>query len=74
MEVKVGDTVKQGDLLGLCGNTGNASQPHIHSNLHDDLRGYKANALPAQFSKIVVDGEVKEEYEPSRFQQVSNLV
>jgi murein DD-endopeptidase MepM/ murein hydrolase activator NlpD len=71
--VKVGDTDKQADLLGLCGNMGNTSQPHIHFNLQDALRGYKANALPAQFVKIVVDGEVKEEYEPIRFQWVSNI-
>ncbi|MEI8232637.1 MAG: M23 family metallopeptidase [bacterium] len=71
--VKVGDTVKQGYLLGLCGNTGNTSQPHIHFNLQDNLRGYKANPLPAQFKKIIVNGEIKENYEPVRFEQVSNI-
>jgi hypothetical protein len=70
--VKVGDQVKQGQKLGLCGNSGNTSQPHIHFNLQDHLISYKAKALPAQFSKIIVDGEVKENYEPVRFQQISN--
>jgi hypothetical protein len=70
--VKVGETVRQGGLLGLCGNSGNTSQPHIHFNLQDDIRSYKANALPAQFLKILVDEKVKENYEPTRFQQVSN--
>jgi murein DD-endopeptidase MepM/ murein hydrolase activator NlpD len=70
--VKVGDKVKQGDLLGLCGNTGNTSQPHIHFNLQDNLLGYKGNPLPAQFTKIIVNGVVKENYEPVRFEQVSN--
>ncbi|PTM58445.1 M23 family metallopeptidase [Desmospora activa] len=28
--VNVGDTVEQGDLIGLCGNSGNSSEPHIH--------------------------------------------
>lgn len=71
--IKVGDKVKQGQKLGLCGNTGNTSQPHIHYNLQDDLRGYKAKALPAQFMKITVNGVIQAECEPIRFQQVSNL-
>jgi murein DD-endopeptidase MepM/ murein hydrolase activator NlpD len=28
--VKVGDTVKVGDLLGKCGNSGNSSEAHLH--------------------------------------------
>lgn len=71
--VKVGDHVKQGDLLGLCGNSGNTSQPHIHYNLQDNLLGYKASPLLAQFSKIIVNGETKENYEPVRFDKVSNI-
>jgi hypothetical protein len=70
--VKVGEKVKQGQKLGLCGNTGNTNQPHIHYNLQDHLLGYKAKALFAQFVKIRVDGEVEKSYEPVRFQQVSN--
>lgn len=73
IRVKIGDSVKQGEILGLCGNTGNTTQPHIHYNLQDNLRGYNANALPAQFEKILVNGEVKENYEPVRFQQVANV-
>lgn len=72
--VTVGDRVKQGDLLGLCGNTGNTSQPHIHFNLQDNLLGYKANPLPAQFTNIIVNGEIKESYEPVRFERVSNIL
>ncbi|OGD63032.1 hypothetical protein A2160_05300 [Candidatus Beckwithbacteria bacterium RBG_13_42_9] len=73
IKVKVGDKVKQGQILGLCGNTGNTTQPHIHFNLQDGPLMHKAKALPAQFAKIMVDGEVKTNFEPVRFQEVSNI-
>lgn len=73
VQVKVGDHVKKGDLLGLCGNTGNTSEPHIHFNLQDGPRMHTAKALPAQFDRITVDGEVKMKYEPIRKQMVANL-
>lgn len=70
--VKVGDKVKQRDVIGLCGNTGNTTQPHIHFNLQDGPLMHKAKALPAQFRKILVDGMEKVNYEPVRGQKVSN--
>lgn len=30
VKVKVGDQVKRGDIIGLCGNSGNSSEAHIH--------------------------------------------
>ena len=73
IKVKVGDKVKQGDLLGLCVNTGNTSEPHIHYQLQDNALPHKATGLPAQFAKINVNGELKENYEPERGQRVSNI-
>ena len=72
IRVKVEDLVKQGDVIGLCGNTGNTQQPHVHFNLQDGPLMHKANALPAQFKKILVDGKGKMNYEPIRGQKVSN--
>ena len=59
IQVKVGDKIKQGDVVGLCGNTGNTFQPHIHFNLQDGALMHKANALPAQFTHILVNGKRK---------------
>ena len=73
IRVKVGDKIKQRNVLGLCGNTGNTSQPHIHYNPQGGPLMHKAKALPAQFEKILVDGEIKFNYEPIRGQKVSNV-
>jgi murein DD-endopeptidase MepM/ murein hydrolase activator NlpD len=72
IKVKVGDEVKQGDIIGLCGNTGNTSQPHVHFNLQDNSLMHKAKALPAQFKEIIVNGETKENFEPIKGDKVSN--
>ena len=35
IRVQVGAKVKQGTVLGQCGNSGNSSQPHLHFQLQD---------------------------------------
>jgi hypothetical protein len=35
IKVKVGAKVKRGEVLGLCGNSGNATEPHLHFQLED---------------------------------------
>lgn len=72
IRVKVGDNIKQGDTLGLCGNTGNTSEPHIHYHLQDNVLLTQAKGIPAQFARILVDGVIKEYVEPIRYQKVSN--
>jgi len=73
IKVKAGDRIKQGDVIALCGNTGNTTQPHIHFHLQDNPRLHLGNALPIQFKKILVCGDVKENFEPTRGQMVSNI-
>ena len=38
LRVRVGARVKRGDVLALCGNTGNSSEPHLHFQLQDGPR------------------------------------
>lgn len=72
IKVQVGDNVKQGQVIGLCGNTGNTSEPHIHYHLQDGPLIHNSNPLPAQFKKILVNGEIKENYDPIRGETVTN--
>jgi len=74
IKLKVGDKVKQGDIIALCGNTGNTSQPHIHFHLQDNPRLHLGKALPIQFRKIIVNGQEKINYESIRGENVSNPI
>ncbi len=58
VKVKAGETVKAGQLLGLCGNSGNTSEPHLHIHLQDraEFPG-AAEGLPMAFTAFVADGK-----------------
>ncbi|MFS0877307.1 M23 family metallopeptidase [Solibacillus isronensis] len=47
--VKNGDKVKAGQLLGLCGNSGNSSEAHIHFQVMDHQDFLQAKSLRIQF-------------------------
>lgn len=47
--VKTGDKVKAGQRLGLCGNSGNSSEAHIHFQVMDHPDFYQAKSLRIQF-------------------------
>jgi hypothetical protein len=56
--IKKGDRVKSGQQIGLCGNSGNSSEPHIHIHLQDRAKlGGSAIGLPAPFSNYLADGK-----------------
>jgi hypothetical protein len=73
IRVSVGNNIKQGQIIGLCGNTGNTTEPHIHFQLQDGPFMHNSNALPAQFRNIFVNGEVRKNYELTRGEKVSNI-
>lgn len=51
VRVKAGDKVKRGDVLGLCGNSGNSSEPHLHFHLMDDPRMQIGKGIKCYFEK-----------------------
>lgn len=50
--VKKGDSVKQGQLLGLVGNSGNSDAPHLHFHLMDGPSILTGRGLPCQFTNL----------------------
>ena len=68
LKVKVGDKVKQGDVIGECGNSGMGGIPHIHYQFG---RGRGAG-LPAEFEDYIADGKTVASGEPKRGQFVKN--
>jgi murein DD-endopeptidase MepM/ murein hydrolase activator NlpD len=52
--VKPGDKIKKGRLLGLCGNSGNSSEPHIHYHLQNTPIIQDGTGIKCYFENVVV--------------------
>ena len=59
--VKAGDKVKRGQLLGLCGNSGNSSEPHVHYHLQSTPVLQDGLGIKCLFQKVVVTSDGKTE-------------
>ncbi len=46
LKVKVGDRVKRGQVLGLVGNSGNSTEPHLHFHVSDARSPLGAEGVP----------------------------
>jgi len=70
IRVKVGDEVHAGQVLGLCGNSGNSSEPHLHYHLQNTPVIQDGTGIKCYFSNVIAtqDSErvVKDRYSPIR--------
>lgn len=68
IKVKVGDRVTRGQLLGLCGNSGNSSEAHLHFQVQTAPFFEEESSMKVFFDKVSVrrDGktETKSDYSP----------
>lgn len=58
--VKVGQKVKQGDVIGIMGNTGSSTAPHLHFEIHNGpwLKDQPNAVDPAKYIKFYSKGEL----------------
>jgi hypothetical protein len=61
LKVKLGDTVKTGQVLGLLGNTGNSDGAHLHFHIMDGPSPLLSNGLPFVFDTFTGEGLVTDE-------------
>lgn len=67
--VKKGESVKAGQVLGQCGNSGRTSEPHIHIQLQTGPTfADGGDRIPSRFEGLLVDGRAAQAGEPIRGQ------
>jgi len=68
IKVKVGDKLKAGQLIGLCGNSGNSSEPHLHYHLQNTPIIQDATGIKCYFQKVILlqngKSQSRTEYSP----------
>src|SRR5207249_2295748 len=58
IRVKVGDRVRRGQVVGLVGNSGNSTEPHLHFQLSDANSPLGTEGLPYALAAFEVEGRV----------------
>ena len=61
IRVRIGESVKEGEVLGLLGNTGNSDAPHLHFQLADGPDVLTATSLPFVIDDWTLAGTVAPE-------------
>ena len=73
IKVKHGQKVKQGDLLGLCGNSGNSSEPHLHFHIQNVEDINIATGVKCYFDEISVNGNLMTDYSPIKDERIKQI-
>lgn len=57
IRVKPGDKVRRGQVLGLVGNSGNSTEPHLHFHISDGNSPIGSEGIPYVFESFTVQGK-----------------
>ncbi len=71
LTVSKGDQVEAGQVLGLCGNSGNSTEAHIHMHMHTTALPWINAGLPALFASYTAHGQPQSSAMPLRGQVIS---
>ena len=69
--VKQGQEIKKGDFLGLCGNSGNSSEAHLHFHIQNTGIDNVATGIKCYFDALTVNGKAKKDYSPIQQEIIS---
>jgi hypothetical protein len=73
-KVRVGENVKRGQVIGLCGNSGNSSEPHLHYHLQNTPIIQDGTGIKCYFRKLTLmkngNTETKVNYSPTKWEIV----
>ncbi len=72
IKVEQGQKVKQGQLLGLCGNSGNSSEPHLHFHIQNVEDMNVATGVKCYFDNIIINGTLRTDYSPIKGDKIKN--
>jgi len=69
--VKKGDFLAKGDMIGLSGNSGNSTEPHLHYHLQNKASIGQGEGLPAHFRNYYANNVFVSIGEPLKDQTIS---
>lgn len=69
--VSEGDSVRAGEPIGKCGNSGRSNLPHLHYHLQNSALWLVGDALPAQFNDYFANGSLVHRGEPIQGEIIS---
>jgi hypothetical protein len=59
VRVRIGENVHIGEMLGLVGNTGSSTEPHLHMHIDDQPSFLAGNGVPYEFTQGKESGPVE---------------
>ncbi|MDR3244828.1 MAG: peptidoglycan DD-metalloendopeptidase family protein [Prevotellaceae bacterium] len=73
VKVKEGQKIKQGEILGLCGNSGNSTEAHLHFHIQNTEDMNIATGIKCYFDKLAVNGQPVNDYSPLKGEKIKPL-